>query len=129
MTPFMLAVQAVVDGEPAPVPVTEASLPGPVPDATDAQVVVRSLAEQLVSEANAVLREHGDTIALVDEPGPGRLAFTLAYADRVARVRTQVSGRTAVAELQVAGRETPRPRRLASEDELQALVLSLLARP
>ncbi len=129
MTPFMQAVQDVVEGGPAPAPDTEESRPTPVPEATDTQVVIRSLAEQLVSEANAVLREHGDTIALVDEPGPGRLAFTLAYADRAARVRTQMSGRSAVAELQVAGQQTAAARRLTSEDELRALVLSLLARP
>lgn len=127
MTPFMLAVQALLAGNPAPEPATETSAPTTVPEATDRQVVVRSLAEQLVSEANAVLREHGDTISLVDEPGPGRLSFTMAYADRSARVQTQMSGRTAVAQLVLAGHVTPEPRRLTSEDELASLVLSLLA--
>jgi hypothetical protein len=129
MTPFMLAVQALVDGQPAPEPATEVSPVTTVPEATDTQMVVRALAEQLVSEANAVLREHGRTIALVDETGPGRLAFTLSYAGRSARLQTQMSGRSAVAELLVAGREAPEPLRLTSEDELQSLVLSLLAPP
>lgn len=127
MTPFMLAVQSLLDGAAAPEPRTEETMPTTVAVATDTQVIVRSLAEQLVSEANAMLREHGRTIDLVDTTGPDRLSFTLAYGDHTARVETSMSGHTAVARLVVAGRETERPRRLSSEDELQALVLSLIA--
>ncbi len=127
MTPFMLSVQALLDGEPAPVALTEDSAPVPVPVATDTQVIVRSLAEQLVSEANAILRAHGDVLSLVDEVGPGELAFTLGYRDRAARVRTVMSGRSALVSLVVAGQHEPQPRRLTGEDELQALVLGLIA--
>jgi hypothetical protein len=35
------------------------------------QVIVRSLTEQLASEANAVLRDHSDLISPDDEVGPG----------------------------------------------------------
>lgn len=125
----MLAVQSLLDGEAAPVPVTESSSPTSVAVATDVQVVVRSLAEQLVSEANAILREHGDVIVLADEPGPGSLAFTMTYGDRSARVETEVSGHTALAQLVMAGQSTDQPRRLTSEDEVQSLVLSLLSPP
>jgi hypothetical protein len=59
VTPFMQAVQDVLDGCAAVAPVTERSRPGPVPAATDAQVKIRILAEQLVCEANAVLRDTG----------------------------------------------------------------------
>ncbi len=127
MTPFMLSVQALLDGEPAPVALTEDSAPVPVPVATDTQVIVRSLAEQLVSEANAILRAHGDVLSLVDEVGPGELAFTLGYRDRAARVRTVMSGRSALVSLVVAGQHEPQPRRLTGEDGLQALVLGLIA--
>jgi hypothetical protein len=126
MTPFMLAVQARLEGGPAPAPATEDATVTSVAVATDRQVIVRSLAEQLVSEANAILREQGPTIDLTDESGPGRLAFTLARGERVARVQTDVSGHTAVGRLLTAGHEADPPRRLSSEDEVQALVLSLI---
>lgn len=129
MTPFMLAVQALLDGEPAPEPETEDAQQTTVAIATDTQVVVRSLAEQLVSEANAVLRDHGRAISLVDDSGPAELAFTLGCGDRTARVQTAVSGHTAIGRLVVAGQEMEAPRRLTSEDELKALVLSLVAPP
>ena len=126
MTPFMRAVREVLDGSPAPGPATEPSRPVPVPAATDAQVVIRSLAEQLVSEANAILREHGEVISLDDECGPGALAFTLGYRDRSARVRTVMSGRQAEACLTIGGEQAPSPRQLASEEELRALLLTLI---
>ncbi|GEL24802.1 hypothetical protein PSU4_37560 [Pseudonocardia sulfidoxydans NBRC 16205] len=127
MTPFMHNVQALLDGEPAPATGTEQSLPTPMPVATDTQVIVRSLAEQLVSEANAVLRARGDVISLDDVVGPGELAFTLGYRDRAARVQTVMSGRSALVSLVVTGRQEEHPRRLTGEDELQSLLLNLIA--
>jgi hypothetical protein len=126
MTPFMLSVQELLDGAPAPQAATVPSTPGPIPAATDTQVIVRSLAEQLVSEANAVLRGHGDLIRLDDEVGPGGLTFTLGYRDRSARVQTAMSGRTALVRLVLDGRAEDEPRQLSSQGELQALVLSLI---
>ena len=127
MTPFMHRVQALLDGAAAPRAITAPSEPHPVPVATDSQVIVRSLAEQLVSEANAVLRDHGDLISLDDEVGPGGLSFTLGYRDHSARVRTTVSGRSAVACLVIDGQAGQQPHMLSGENELQALVLSLIA--
>jgi hypothetical protein len=127
MTPFMHSVQDLLDGKPAPGVATVRSEPGPVPAATDAQVIVRSLAEQLVSEANAVLRPSGDLIRLDDEVGPGGLTFTLGYRERNARVQTAVSGRSALARLTIDGQAEDQPRRLSGAGELQALVLSLIA--
>lgn len=126
MTPFMLDVQALLDGVPAPRAGTIESRPRPIPIATDAQVVVRSLAEQLVSEANAVLCERGDVIRLDDQVGPGELAFTLGFRGRTARIQTVMAGRSAVVRLVVAGEPDGRPRQLASEDELRSLVLGLI---
>jgi hypothetical protein len=128
MTPFMLSVQGLLDGAPAPQAATVASAPGPIPAATDTQVIVRSLAEQLVSEANAVLRGHGDVIRLDDEVGPGGLTFTLGYRERSARVQTAMSGRSALVRLVIDGQADDQPRQLSSAGELQALVLSLIAR-
>jgi hypothetical protein len=127
VTPFMHSVQELLDGEPAPRVATVPSTPGPIPTATDTQVIVRSLAEQLVSEANAVLRGHGDVIRLEDEVGPGGLAFTLGYRERSARVQTAMSGRSALVRLIIDGKAGDQPRQLSSEGELQALVLSLIA--
>lgn len=127
MTPFMLAVQAVLEGEAAPAPRTGPSRPRGVAAGTDTQVVIRSLAEQLVSEANAVLRERGTGISLVDNTGPGELAFTLGYRGRSALIRTLVTGRTATGQLVLPGQPPSAARELRSEDEMQALLLTLLA--
>ncbi|MEV6412559.1 hypothetical protein [Kribbella sp. NPDC051718] len=126
MTPFMLSVQALLDGEAAPVAGVEDSVPMPIPVATDVQVIVRSLAEQLVSEANAILRPRGDVIELVDQVGPGELTFTMTYHERAARVRTVMSGHSALVSLDLSGESDQQPRRLSSEDELQGLVLNLI---
>lgn len=126
MTPFMLAVQAQLGGEAAPFPETEASRVNSIAVGADSQMMVRSLAEQLVSEANAILREHGDVISLVDEVGPGVLGFTLGYRDRAARVQTVLAGHTALGRLVIEGESEHEPRQLTNEDELRALVLSLL---
>jgi hypothetical protein len=130
VTPFMHAVQDVLDGRAPAAPATEQSRPMRVPVATDAQVRIRSLAEQLVCEANAVLRDTGNVVALDDECGPDALAFTLRFLDRSAVVRTVVSGDRAEARL-LAGRETGGEagrdrRRLAGEGELRALLLTLI---
>jgi len=127
MTPFMVSVQALLDGEPAPQAATIESRPTPLPVAADAQMMVRSLAEQLVSEANAILREHGDVVSLQDEVGPGELTFTLGYRERAARVQTVMAGRSAEVRLIIDGRVEHTPRQLSGEDELQALVLSLIS--
>ena len=127
MTPFMIAVRELLDGGPARAPHTQPSRRRRVPEATDAQVVIRSLAEQLVCEANAVLVDHGDTISLIDDSGPDEFAFTLGYRDRSARIKTTLSGRTGIAQLAFAGTPAAENRELGGEDELRALVLTLLA--
>jgi hypothetical protein len=122
----MLAVRDVLDGCAVPATATERSRPEPAAAAVDVQVMIRSLAEQLVCEANAVLRETGDVIVLADECGPGALAFTLVYRGRSARVRTVVSGRYAEARVLVGGEPDRGPRRLAGEGELRVLLLTLI---
>jgi hypothetical protein len=127
MTPFMISVMSLLDGNPPPAPETEPSRTYPVAVATDTQVVVRSLAEQLICEANAVLRDHGTAFTLADEAGPGSLSFTIGYGEAEARVETAVSGRTAVARLTAPGLPDDGPRQFTGEDELQALLLGLIA--
>jgi hypothetical protein len=123
----MIAVRNLFYGATAAAPHTEPSRCWPVAQATHAQVTVRSLAEQLVCEANAVLSDHGESITLVDDSGPNEFAFTLGYRDRWARIRTALSGRTATAELVLAGAPRRRNQELTGEDQLQALVLTLVA--
>ena len=127
MTPFMIAVRELLDGARAVVPHTQPSRRRPVPEATDTQVVIRSLAEQLVCEANAVLVDHGDAISLIDDSGPDEFAFTLGYRDRSARIKTTLSGGTGIAQLAFAGTPAAENRELGGEDELRALVLTLVA--
>jgi hypothetical protein len=127
VTPFMAAVAEILDGEPPAPPETTPSEACTVAEAANAQVAIRSLAEQLVSEANVVLHANGSAIELTDEVGPGALTFTLAYRDRAARVRTNMQGRTATAHVTLPGAADGPDRQLASEDEVRALVLTLLA--
>lgn len=127
MTPFMLAVRSVLEGsDDIPELKTAPSRANSLAAATDSQVVIRSLAEQLVCEANAVLSERGEVIGLADECGE-RLAFTISYHDRVARVETTMAGRMGVGRVVVHGQPETEPRQLATRDEVQALVLRLLA--
>ena len=129
MTPFMIAVREVLDGGAAtPGPAVSPSVTAPVPAAADAQVAIRSLAEQLTCEANAVLREAGqEVISLADECGPGTLAFTLGFGGRRARLRTDIAGREALASLDFPGHGASGSRQLASEQEMRELILSLIA--
>jgi len=127
VTPFMAAVAEILDGELPALPETTPSEACTVADAANAQVAIRSLAEQLVSEANVMLHANGSAIELTDEVGPGALTFTLAYRDRAARVRTNIQGRTATAHVTLPGAADGPYRQLTSEDEVRALVLTLLA--
>lgn len=130
MTPFMITVREVLDGQAAtPGPALTDSAPVSAPAGANSQVAFRALAEQLVCEANAVLRDAGNgtaVISLIDECGPGALVFTLGYRNRRAQIRTDFRGRDAQASLVVPGVTSP-PRTLASEGEVRALVLSLIA--
>jgi hypothetical protein len=127
MTPFMIAVRELLDGDSAPAPRTQLSRIRPIPEAADTQVLIRSLAEQLVAEANAVLTDIGDTISLVDDSGPNEFAFTLGYRDHSARIRTALSGRTGTAELIYSAAPARQTQELECSDDVSALLLCLLA--
>ena len=82
MTPFMTRVAELV-GTPeeqladldtlAPMPDTRISRRIATGTGADRQVAIRSLAEQLVSEANAILASADDRLELVDETLPDEL--------------------------------------------------------
>jgi hypothetical protein len=130
MTPFMVRVAEILgvdtDPESLPVPATAPSIARPVNEGADRQVAVRSLAEQLLCEANAVLAEQDDHLTLVDEVGDAELTFEVAYRGRKARVSTRFDGGVAVGEIVGDGVADTGPRELASPDALPDLLLLLL---
>jgi hypothetical protein len=136
MTPFMLKVAELVgardaDVEPvAPMPMTRISQRIATGTGADRQVAIRSLAEQLVCEANAVLSSTAgaadDHLALFDEPLPNELAFNVTYRGRAVRVSTTFENGTAYARLVGDGFESEVPQELDGPDALPDLLVRLL---
>ena len=143
MTPFMLKVAELVgasdsDIEPvAPMPMTRISQRIATGTGADRHVAVRSLAEQLVCEANAVLASAGtpggsagtagdDHLVLFDETLPSELAFTISYHGRAVRVSTTFEDGTAYARLVGDGFESEVPQELDGPDALPDLLVRLL---
>lgn len=132
MTAFMLQVTDLIGGRDRAdeaadheLPDVRDSRPKSVPVGADEQMTLRALAEQLVSEANAVL--HGGTLVeLTDELLDGQLAFQLRYGARSAVLRTQIDGDVAFGELLGVGGVQSRRVELAGPGELQRLILLLI---
>jgi len=129
VTPFMHRVSELLDGAPVAAPSTTASEVRAVGRSIADQAAIRGLAEQLVSEANAVLRGRGCTVDLIDDSGPGELGFTLTVRDRSARVSTRLAGHRAVSRLVTADIPAGESRQLAGQQEVELLLLSLIAVP
>lgn len=135
MTPFMLRVAEIV-GTPedrlpsvddlAPMPETRISRRIATGTGADRQVAIRSLAEQLVSEANAVLGPADDRLDLVDEPLPHELAFKVTHRGRAARVSTTFEDGTAYGRLVGDGFDAEVPHELEGPDALPDLLVRLL---
>ncbi len=130
MTPFMLRVAEVVgadtDPDELPVPETRLSHPWDLGLGTDRQIAIRSLAEQLVCEANAVLVEAGDHLALDDEVGGSELAFSIRYRGRQARVSTSYLDHQAYGQIIGDGLPTGEARELAGPEALPDLIMLLI---
>lgn len=136
MTPFMLKVAELAgasdsDIEPvAPMPMTRISQRIATGTGADRHVAVRSLAEQLVCEANAVLASAAtagdDHLVLFDETLPSELAFTISYHGRAVRVSTTFEDGTAYARLVGDGFESEVPQELDGPDALPDLIVRLL---
>jgi hypothetical protein len=109
----------------APMPATRLSRRIATSTGADRHVAIRSLAEQLVCEANAVLTT-GDDLTLSDEALPSELAFTIGYRGRGARVSTTFAEGTAYGRLVGDGFETDAPTELEDADALPDLVVRLL---
>lgn len=135
MTPFMQRVAELVGtpeddlaalGALSPQPVTRFSRRIATGTGADRQVMIRSLAEQLVSEANAVLGAADDRLELVDETLPTELAFRVVHRGRAARVSTTFEDGTAYGRLVGDGIESEEPVELEDADALPDLLVRLL---
>ncbi len=130
MTPFMLRVAEIVgaqvEPDALPMPATRLSRRIATGTGADRQVALRSLAEQLVCEANAVLGAADDQLALVDETLPSELAFSVTCRGRRARVSTAFADGTAIGRLIGDGFDSEAPVELDSPDALPDLLVRLL---
>ncbi len=131
MTPFMVRVAELVGGpddavDISELPMVRPSRPERVNRGTDRQVALRSVAEQLVSEANAVLPGPDDHLALTDEIHPDELAFRLDYRGRAARVSTRFADGRAYGR--IVGDDVPATgeQELIGTDALPDLIVRLL---
>ncbi|MGH3635589.1 MAG: hypothetical protein ACRDTS_16190 [Mycobacterium sp.] len=112
---------------PVTAPAVSASTPKPWGVGVDAQVGMRSQAEQLVCEANAVLAGTGQRITLDDEVGTEALAFTLRFDDRVARIATRRVGEAAQARFDGWGSRCSEAVELADIGALEDVIALLVA--
>ena len=133
MTPFMQRVADLVGSEVAaeadiavPMPMTRISQRIATGTGADRHVAIRSLAEQLLCEANAVLDRGDDQLSLIDETLPHELAFKMTYRGRAARVSTTFVDGTAFGRLVGDGFESEVPRELEGPDALPDLIVRLL---
>ncbi len=131
MTPFMMRVADLIgaegDPEPTPVPLTRVSRRIATSTGADRQVAIRSLAEQLVCEANAVMSASDEHLSLADETLPHELAFSVGYHGRAARVSTTFEDGTAYGRLVGDGFASELPVELDGPDALPDLLIRLLA--
>ena len=128
MTPFMVRVADVVEGSgDGGRPQVRESRPRSIVDGADEQVMTRSLAEQLVSEANAVLTDLGPVIELRDELVEGQLSFVMRYRGLLARVSTSFADGCSIGHLQGVGARCHGEVALDGPDQLEDLILLLLS--
>lgn len=133
MTPFMLrvadyigATEDEVEDYPTPMPATRITQRIAASSGADRQVAIRSLAEQLVCEANAVLAQANERLSLVDEPLPSELAFRVGYRGRAARISMTFEDGTAYGRLVGDGFESELPTELDSADDVPDLLMRLI---
>lgn len=130
MTLFMQRVAEYVGAEAEPDelprPAMSPSVTRSAIEGADRLVAVRSYAEQLVCEANAVLEEVGEHMSLVDEVGQQALIFAIHYRGRQARVTTEFNGHSAWGQIVGDGLESSEPMELEGPDSLPDLIMLLL---
>ena len=129
MTFFMHRLAEVLGAEvpeEAPQPTLRPALALARNEGTDRQIALRSLAEQLVSEANAVITDPTSHLTLVDEVGGDELAFTISCRNHQARVSTRFAGGKTVG--QVISDDLPHgePQELVGPEALPDLLVRLV---
>ncbi len=92
----------------------------------DRHVALRSLAEQYVCEANAVLGAERAHLDLVDEPLPHELAFTVTYGEQGARCSTTFEDGRAYGRLVGSFFADDEARELEGPDALPDLLIRLM---
>lgn len=127
MTEFMIRVaDALEDPSTAqPAPEVRTSVPRTVGHGAHEMVELRSLAEQLVCEANAVLAPVGREILLEDETGSEHLAFVLRTGKTWARIVTCFEDRQSFGQLVTSRYVGPRYE-LVGPEALPDLIVALV---
>lgn len=89
-----------IDEDEIPAPVLKPARAGARNEGVDRQIALRSLGEQLVSEANAVIQDKANHLALYDEVGnTHELAFTITCGPHSARVVTVIDDKDAIGQI------------------------------
>jgi hypothetical protein len=132
VTEFMRRVAELVDADTDELPEPLAYRTRPshgtaVNEGADRHVAVRSLAEQLLCEANAVLADSDDHLTLVDELATDELAFRVHFRGRALRVSTRFADRKAYGRIVGDGIPEGPPQELVGPDAVADLLLRLLA--
>jgi hypothetical protein len=131
MTPFMLRVAELVgsptDDVDEPLRYrTRPSVGTAANIGADRHVAIRSLAEQLLCEANAVLADSDDHLNLYDEVADGELAFSVTYRNRAVRISTRFEDGVAYGRLMGDGVEPGVALELEGPDAVADLLILLL---
>jgi hypothetical protein len=132
VTAFMRRVAELVDAETDELPEplayrTRTSRGTAVNEGADRHVAVRSLAEQLLCEANAVLADSDDHLTLTDELGVDELAFSVHFRGRALRVSTRFADKRAFGRIVGDGIAAGPPQELEGPDAVADMLLLLLA--
>jgi hypothetical protein len=128
MTPFMLQVSELLDvASDVDLPQIQASRQQLAATGANGHVECRSLAEQLVCEANVVLSSNGrERLSLTDDVHSGALSFAISYVDRQARIVTNIGADVATGHLYGVGARRLGNVELTGADQVEQLILLLI---
>ncbi|NLT30861.1 MAG: hypothetical protein GXX86_10455 [Propionibacterium sp.] len=115
---------AETPGEP-PMPAMRPSTPTPVNEGGDRYVALRSLTEQLICEANAVIQDTSSHLHLTDEVGTDELVFTITCGGHGARVATKFRGDSATGQILSEDLPHEQPYELTDADAIPDLIVRL----
>lgn len=128
MTFFMARLAEVLGSDDIgeiPMPSMQPSAPRAFIVGSDRHVALRSYAEQLVCEANAVIADPVSHLTLFDEVGGDELAFTIACNSHVARVATTFVGGRATGQIVSDDLPHETPTELSGPEAIPDLIVRL----